>query len=358
MNPWTKLAALFLPTRRSINNDDQGSVSKGGLFGGQQWVTGRGECQYRREDLRALPARKRLQAGKLAAGRHKPSPTALAYTAWTGGVAHFWFWTSPAEAESGAERRWIPESLLLPAPPVDGVRLLKLGRGFEAQFWQKGVLAGSQWWEDLPSNEAWLRFVRSVGLDTAALPDVPEPQQLPWSARPWGETGLPQRLAGLFDEKSLWLLVFAVLATALGWQVSSLLRWQAAGEELAARIEGTRSAVAPLLSAREEAEQAHAELERLQGLRTPNNDYVLMADVARRLPEGSTLSTWNRQAEKLQATVKGKEVDPRAFVTAFQSDARLADVAVTPLHSGAMQLTFTLPSAAMESADAAQAGGP
>lgn len=342
MNLWNKLAALFLPTRRLVN-DDQGSVLRGGLFGGQQWVVSRGECQYRREDLRALPTRKRLQAAKLAMARHRPSPAALYYLAWTGGIAHFWFWTTRAESDVAGERRWMPESLLLAPPAADGVRLLRLSQGYEAQCWQNGVLMGSQWWEQAPAGEAWLRFVRSAGLDPVALQDVPEPIHLPWSSQPWGEVSWAQRLAGLLDEKTAWLLLFAALAAGLAWQVCALLRWQMAGDQLSVRVERLRDEVGPLLAARERAEQAQAELEHLGGLRTLNDDYVLMADVAAHLPDGSTLVTWQRDAGKLQATVRSSETDPRAFVVAFDGNARLSDVAVTPLANGTMQLAFELP---------------
>ncbi len=355
MNLWNKLAVLFLPTRRLVGEhpDSEGNVSRGGPFGGQQWVVGRGECQYRREDLQALPVRRRLQAGKLAAGRHRPSPSSLVCTAWTGGVAHFWFWDAPLESKADVGQRWIPDSLLLPPPEVDGLRLLKLPHGYEAQSWHGGVLAGSQWWEQMPTGDAWLRFVRSAGLDPAAFQNVPDPVQLPWSRQPWGETSWIQRLTGLLDEKTAWLLLAAALAAGLGWQLSSLLRWQAAGDQLAGRVERMRAEVAPLLAAREQAEQAQLELERLQALRTPHDDYVLMANVIARLPEGSTLVTWRREADKLQVVVRSSETDPRAFVVAFEGDPGLSNVAVTPLTGGTMQLAFELPAAA----GAAASGG-
>lgn len=350
MNLWNQPAALFSPKRRLVN-DDTGKVSRGGVFGGQEWVVGRGECQYRREDLRALPARKRMQAGRLAAARHRPSPAALTYVAWVGGVAHFWFWLDPASAGEGAPRRWVPESVLLPPPASDGVRLLQLARGVEAQHWEHGVLASSQWWPNPPGTEDWLRFVRSTGLDPATLPGVPEPQRLPWAAQPWGKTSWTQRLAGAFDEKAAWLLLFALLAAGLGWQLAALLRWQSASEQLKAQVERVRTAVDPLLSAREQAEQARDELQHLQALRPPGSDYLLMAGVARHLPEGSTLAVWKREAGKLQVTVRSSETDPRAFVEAFEGDAQLSDVAVTP-QAGGMQLAFELPVAAVADADA------
>lgn len=345
MNQLNRLTALFLPTRRLVN-DDQGRVSRGGIFGGQQWVVGRGQCRYRREDLHRLPARQRLQAARLAATRHRPSPDAHVHMAWSDGIAHLWFWDAGEAATVEVQRRWIPESLLLAPPPVDGVRLLKLAQGYEAQYWQKGDLAGSQWWEQLPGSEAWLRFVRSAGLDPVAYQQVPEPVELPWSEQPWGETRWAQRLNGLLNEKTGWVLLAAALMAGLGWQLASWQRWYAAGSQATAQVERMRQQVAPLLAAREQAEQAQGELERLQALRSPHDDFVLMADVAARLPEGSVLTGWRRETEKLQVAVRSSEADPRAFVVAFAEDARLSGVAVTPLPGGGMQLAFELPAIA------------
>ncbi|PZQ32584.1 MAG: hypothetical protein DI562_03265 [Stenotrophomonas acidaminiphila] len=292
-----------------------------------------------------MPARKRLQAGKLAAIRHKPSPAALTCVAWTGGIAHFWFWVAPDVHEAGTERRWLPESLLQPLPAGDGIRLLGLSHGYEAQYWHKGALASSQWWEQLPGSDAWSRFVRATGLDPAVLPDVPMPSRLPWSEQHWGEISWSQRLAGLLDERTAWLLLFAALAVGLGWQASALLRWQSAGKQLSTRVEHMRTEVGPLLVAREQAEQARAELERLQALRSSNDDYVLIARIASHLPDGSTLVNWRRDADKLQIAVRSEETDPRAFVVAFEHVPRLSGVAVTPLADGIMQLAFELPTA-------------
>lgn len=345
MTLWNQLAALFLPTRRLVN-DPQGRMAPGGVFGGRRWVVARGDCQYRREDLRALPARRRLQAARLAAIRHRSAPNALICTAWTDGIAHFWFWEAPPELRAGMAGHWLPETLLLPPLPVDGVRLVELVRGVEGQFWQGGVLTSSQWWSEVPGDEAWLRFVRAAGLDPAAVAARPEPVRLAWSARSWGEVSLAQRWAGMFDEKLAWLLLFSALAAGLGWQLASLQRWQQAGSQLAARVERVRTEVNPLLAAREQAEAAQAELARLQALRPLADDYRLMAEVARHLPAGGVLLSWQREADKLQVHLRSEQTDPRAFVAAFEGDPVLSGVAVTPAGGGVMRLAFELPVAA------------
>lgn len=354
MNPWKTLKALFLPKRR-LANDDAAKLTPGGLLGGLEWVASRAECQYRREDLRALPARKRVQAARLAVVRHRPAATALAATAWTDGILHIWFWLEPMPA-SGADLRWVPESLLLAPPAEDGVRLLALARGVEAQHWKGGILSASQWWPQLPEGEQWLRFLRACGMDAETMPQPPQPEQRPWLAAPWGETSWSQRLATGFSERMAWLLLLAVLAAGIGWQLGALWRWQAASDQMAARVERMRGNVAPLLAAREQAERAGDALGRLQALRPVASDFELMADVIRRLPKETTLASWKRESGKLVANVHATESDPRVFVEAFEGDANLADVAVVPM-TGGMQLTFELPVADAAAGDAADAEG-
>lgn len=355
MNLWNRLTALFLPSRRLANTEHGDQQQRGGLLGGQQWVVGRGECQYRREDLRALPANKRLQAGRLAATRLCPAPEAHTCTAWTGGIAHFWFWLKPDITRLAKAPRWLPESLLLPPPPTGvGVRLLQLSHGYEAQHWQEGVLASSQWWAQLPNEDEWLRFARTLGQEAIAFQTPPPPTKLAWAARPWGQVPWLQRLSGAINENTVWLLLALALCIGLGWQLASLHRWQKAGAQLAAQVEAARTSVAPLLAAREQAEQAQQELSRLQQLRGQGSDYGLVAALSAHLPEGSQLLTWHREAEKLQVALNSPETDPRAFVEAFEDEPRLADVTVTPVNTTTMQLAFVLPVSAEKTVAAAQ----
>lgn len=340
MNPRTKLAALFLPTRRLIGSESP-VVQPGGALGGQQWVVPRAECQYRRVDLAAMPSRQRAAAARLAATRYQPSPDAVTHVAWRGGIAHLWIWTSPPPEVASGEQRWIPESLILPPPLDDGPRLLRLARGCEGQVWEGGQLVLSQWWPDAPDADAWRRFLRAGGLESADSA-VPAAQNLPW-AQPWGEGGrdwLPGSAAG--RERLAWLALGAVLVMALGWQLTGLLRWSAASARLASGLEATRAEMAPVLAARERAEQAQAEAERLRRLQSGASDYELMSRISAALPEGLRLQGWRREAGNLQVLVSGGGSDPRQYVAAFAAQPELAEASATPVGAG-MQLTFKLP---------------
>ena len=338
----TRLAALFLPTRRLIGNE-AAPIQKGGLLGGQQKVVPRAECQYRRLDLTAMPARQRSAAARLAVSRHEPSPDAVTHLAWSGGIVHLWIWATPTPEVARGEQRWLPETLLAAPPAVDGPRLLALSAGVEGQVWQSGQLLTSQWWPQPPEPEAWQRFLRAAGMDPDLAPFAPQPVALPWSASPWGERQRGAGVSTATGEHLLWVGTFALLAMVLGWQVAGLMRWSTAGNELSSQLEIARNKAAPLLAARERAEQLQVDTDHLLQLQGVTGDYLLMGEIIKALPTGSQLTAWQRDSDKLQVAVQSAESDPRKFVSAFETVPHLADVVATPVGSGSVQLVFTLP---------------
>lgn len=339
MNLRKKLAALFSPTRRLIGVDEP-VVQQGGVLGGQQWVVPRSECQYRQADLSALPPRQRAAAAGLAAKRYQPTSDAVAYIGLRRGIAHLWIWASPPKEVASGEQRWLPETLLLPPPSQDGPRLLRLARGTEGQLWEEGQLLLSQWWPQAPDADAWQRFLRAGGLEPGG--EVPAPLPLSWAV-PWDEgrrSPLPGSAVG--RERLAWLAVGAGIALLLGWELTGLARWSLAGERLATRLDVTRTEIAPVLAAREHAEQAQAEAARLRGLQNGTSDYELMAQVVTALPEGTRFSSWSRQGGKLKVKLAGGEQDPRRYVAAFAGHPLLAEASAVPA-GGAMLMEFTLP---------------
>ncbi len=337
----TKLAALFSPTRRLTGNQ-QGPIQPGGALGGRQWVVPRAECQYRRVDLSAVPARQRPAAARLAVSRHAPSPDAATCLAWHGAIAHLWIWPSPLPAAARGEERWIPETLLGAPPLEDGFRLLAQRPGVEGQVWRGGQLASSQWWPQVPDTDAWQRFLRSAGLDPDLAPSPPEPVVLSWSASPWGRSQRGLLVSTDAHERLAWLAVFVVLAMVLGWQLTGLVRWNLATTAMTEQLEATRTAAAPLLAAREQAEQFQADTGQLLQLQSGTSDYALMTQIIQALPEGAQLNGWRREAGKLQVLVQSAESDPRKFVSAFARLPLLADVTATPQADGRIQMAFTL----------------
>jgi hypothetical protein len=343
MQPPSKLAAIFSPTRR-LPGVEGAPVHGGGPFGGLEWVVPRAECQYRRMDFASLASRQRPAAARIAARRMDPRPGAALHIAWTGPVAHAWSWTGSAPGIATGQAGWIPESLLRAPPAGDGVRIVRQVDGFEGQHWRDGRLQASQWWQALPATDAWHRFVRAAGLGLDAIGmGVPAPVDPGWSD-PWGDParGLPVSPALL--ERWAWSAGLVVLAFALGWQLFARAEWSVAQSRLDARMDALRSRAAPLLAARERADTARDALQALRDLQQGEDDYRLMAEVIAPLPQDARLAAWTRDGAKLQVSVDSTDADPRHFVAAYEDNARLSSVVATP-RDGGMVLVFDLSAA-------------
>lgn len=333
------LVAYFSPTRYLVGTEDA-PLRKGGRFGGVQWVVPRARCQYRQLDMTAIPARQRASAARLALAAQLPAPDALSSVAWRQGVAHAWIWIDPPPEFATGRRRWIPESLLVPPPRESGARILQLSAGVEAQVWKDGELVASHWWPRMPDDQGWGRFLRSAGLDQTT--PLPAAEPFVWLASPWAEQ--PREwMPGSVDaqERVAWVAAAALVALVAGWQLTALARWHVASERLAQRLEVARAEVAPVLEARERAEHAQAEAQRLRELQLGLSDYDLMAQVVSALPEGAQLASWRREPGRLVTVVNGGDGDPRTFVTAFVRKPPLDEVTAVPAGAG-MQLTFDL----------------
>lgn len=311
-----------------------------GLLGAQEWVVPRRECQYRRQDFTALPPRKRAAAAQLAAARFLPAADARIHLAWQDGIAHYWIWTPSADS-AAHYRRWLPETLLYPPPAASGMRLLTLCDGVEGQLWRDGVLVASQWWPQIPASSEWTNFQRAAGVmgDT----EVPAPETLEWLDQPWARSGSGLFIDAAMAERLAWAVSGCLLLAVLAWQLTSLLRWNAAAAEEAVRVEAARAKAAPLLAQRDRAEEAVAQIESLRNLEPAFSDYEWMARVAAALPQGSQLAGWIREPARLRVLVRSSETDPRRFIEAFVNLPPFNDLTATTTGAGDMLLEFELP---------------
>lgn len=337
MTRFRTLAAIFSPTYRSASAD-RTVLRPGGPLGPAVEVAPRADCAYRRFEFGHLQPRQRAGAARLALVRHEPVAGAPVQVAWTGGVAHAWWWLDTSAGLEAGRPSWVPETLLRPASREDAPRLLAMVRGFEGQYWQDGILRASQWWPVVPGEEAWGRFLRACGAPTGPVPD---PLSLPLASRPWGDRA---RIGGWSPERVetlAWRGIAVLGVFLLAWQLTGLVHWQAAAAGAEARVEEYRSRASPLLDAREQAEAARAELERLARLQRGVDDQALMVEVARRLPEGDALSAWQREGARLQFSVETASTDPRIYVEALESMPGVLELQASP-DRGAMRVQAVL----------------
>lgn len=338
----SRLTALFLPTRR-LADDDATVLHRGGALGPQQWVVPRARCHYRRLDLSQLPPRQREAAARVAARRHDPVADAEHCIAWNGGHAHLWIWPPGDDFRLPTDQAWLPESLLRAPPADDGARVLRQVEGYEGQIWRGGELAASRWWPQAPDPKQWVQFLRASGMAPDARARVPEPESLPWSSAPWGESrrGLPASPVVL--ERLGWITVGCIVALGLGWQLGTLGKWSIALMRVDVRTEALRAQATPLLEARERADLALQQLQGYHELRKGVNDYAAMADVVSPLPADARLRSWLREGMRVQSGVHSGNTDPRQYVSAFDNHPRLTDVVATPSGDGSgMELGFAV----------------
>lgn len=338
MSRFRTLAAIFSPTYRAGRPDGE-VLRRGGALGPSLVVVPRAECAYRRFDFSQLRPKQRPGAARLAATRHEPVAGAPFHVAWTSGIAHVWWWLDGPSRALPDQAGWLPESLLRGVPPEDGARLLATLRGYEGQGWLDGRLACSQWWPRVPDGAQWGRFARGCGLPAGSPPG---PVEVPLQAAPWGDrasgiAALPPAQAERFAWQGL-ALFFAVL---LGWQATGLAYWSVVGSRTEARLESLRATSTPLLDARDRAQAARAELERLRLLQVGVDDQALMVEVGRRLPEGSVLAGWEREGPVLRFAVRTDDVDPRTYVTALETMPGVAGLQASP-EAGAMLVEVEL----------------
>jgi len=337
-----RLTALFSPHRRWLA-PEVGRVQAGGPFGPREAVVPRRACTHFRLPLPALAAAGRAAALDLAVRRVAPGPEPRYAAVWQGGVAQVWVLDAQAAADARETERLVAESSLLPAPAQpDGVRLLAVAGAVEGQAWREGQLVASRCWPAPPSPAAWALFLRAAGLPAAN--DGPPPLEAPApAAQPWGQPTARWRWAPAQLEAAFWRGSALLLGLLLGWPLVAALLWGSASAWQAQRLAELREASAPLIAAREQAEQAQARLDALARLAAGPVDAALLADLRERLPPEDRLLGWLRDGNRLHIELRAASADPRRYVQALAGHPLLAGVVANPGEAGRMQLDVELP---------------
>lgn len=304
-------------------------LDAGGLLGASEWVVPRAQLSHRRIDYGALAPRQRADAARIALQRDA-FPGDLHRLAWRAGIAHVWTWQPETSPNARVRAGWMPESLLQ-APPgeSDAIRLLRQLEGVEGQVWRGGDLVASQWWADVPALGDWQRFLRGASVGPEAGARVPEPEAGLWSP-PWARVR-GRASGGSVGERWAWRAVALTAAAVIGWQWAALDGERAALARLQADMDALRAASMPLLDARERADAARADIERLRALQRGSSDYSLMVAVRAPLPEDARVTSWDRKGEKLTVRIEGGGADPREFVRAYESVRLLSNVQAAPV---------------------------
>lgn len=286
-------------------------------------VLARGLCRWRSLSLEGLPARDRVGRLRVEAMSWQPFARSAHALLLQGDRAQLFAWDAEALEQRLGEQagRWplrqvLPESLLH-APLNDGLRLLALHEGVEAQYWRSGQLLASRWWPALPSVAEWRDFVRGAGLSADTSRPEAEPIRLDWSAwRAWGNWVRPETRRG--EARNLYHLASAglVLLTGLGALDLGQQAWQEhqRGERLRAEQAALRERLQPLADARREAVTIDTRLQGAASWLDRPDPLQMLAHLAQRLPDdGSRLREFDWRDGQLHLTLQPAPQTPRAL---------------------------------------------
>lgn len=222
-------------------------------------VLARGRCRLRWFRLVGIPAAERLAALRLQVQAWRPFEVTAARLALAGDEGLAIAWDADAvEAQIRAaglppERCQVLPQTLLQAPGADGLRLLRLSEGYEAQCWRDGWLRASRWWAQPLTPQDWQEFVHASGGARDATASPPEPVQAEVAPAAWTRHH-PLHASADGSQDAERRLVWAG-ALALTWAAGLLAHqlWDARqqGQALSQQIADVKQATAPVLGARD-----------------------------------------------------------------------------------------------------------
>ncbi len=289
-----------------------------------EWVLCRSVCHYQLWSLTEIPASRRSSVLQLKMQQWSPFSEYDSYQVWQGGQVQVWIWDKQKQqqllAETGIKKAsLIPETLLRPKATTEVVQLVDSMEGIEGQIWKDGLLVGSRWWPQLPSQTEWEHFQRAHGLP--ALPQLPSVVEQPLLDRPWGRhTARAGSQWTAVQERFAVLLGIAIFTVFLTWEMVGIFKWKPALTTVRTQIEELTEKMAPILKARNQAMTDKQLIESQLALNPYPSQIELMTQVIEKLPgPEAKLLEWDYQTGVLSFTVEVNQPDPTFYVKTFQA---------------------------------------
>jgi len=338
IRPWlARLQHRFSPRRVRL-----GSMGHAPLPGGGSdavlCLVGRELCLFTRLDASKTPLRERKAFIALAVRRAAPFADPDFDVAWNAdGTAAVWYWSRARVAAlvvdvPGRRRRFVAEALYVGQPHTDSVELLALTEGVEARVWRAGQLCASRWWAQPPSSEHWHDFMRGVGQASASMTEAPAPIPATPVQTPWGKRALDAdalHLSGL--EQYLPRAALAagcLLLLAVGMQLGEIVRARLAVHHAQTAANDLDAPLARILDARQNADQAKAEIMQLIALRSLRPTTSLMAELTRAINDRNwQLRQWNQPTpDTVEIRIAAANSNPETLVSALEASPMFRNV--------------------------------
>ena len=294
-------------------------------------------------DASAVPVRQRDAFVSMQVRRAAPFADADLDVAWFGSHAAVWYWSRGRVRDllvgTGGNVRLRAEGCFRGEPAEgDSVELLSLAvdpldgsspeAGYEARVWKQGRLAVTRWWRELPTEGAWRTFLRGSGLDPCIA--IPPPRIASVREQPLGgglDMGaLAERVRG--NGPALAAVAGALASAVLGWQLASVAGVEREIDRVVADTEPLEEELESIITARNRADVAAAEIQDLLGLRPPASQTRLLAEVQQITPPGDwAITAWHQPGpDTLEVTLKGTGMDASQIVAAWEQSSLLEEV--------------------------------
>lgn len=249
-------------------------------------------------------------------------------------------WCWPAD-DTTSQQQCVVESRYFPRPDHDSTQLLACEPGYEAQYWQDGVLKESHWWQEQPSLNAWQNFQRAAGL---AVTDTLPTSIATQNAQAWGKDyKLDQNAVFMVAETRFWQALPLLVAFVLSWQLTQIYKLhqdiaaqQQQQSELSQKIE-------PILQMRKTIQDDQQFLTQVAGLWQGPRQLQLLNQVLAKLPDPARnkMLFWEYQADQLRFTIQTDNADPSLFVKTYTDLGLGKEVSAEP-DSKTGQITVTI----------------
>lgn len=307
-----------------------------------QILVGRDYCQYTCLNLVHVPRAKRERALKNQIDLLSTWDDVNYSVAWQDGYAQVWFWSSreiesllkSTDEETGAlgnlyKPTFLSEVLYWAKPSRMGLHLFKSHHGYDLQYWDNSLLRGSQWYANAPSHQQLQRFSRSQGL-SSGVDELVVNQSVPSAL--WD--GVISSVWGHFFERRSQIAVSlaALSLLIMSLQLTAVARWYIEESSLEEQTKALSLSANELISARNQARSARAEVLQLRQVLSMPNPLVTQLKVFKHLPHDLKLrlQTWERNINQVDMTVEGQIPDTLSLVQALEQN-EMKGVRVEPL---------------------------
>jgi|GEM_PF-6919453 len=262
---------------------------------------------------------------------------------WHGNAAQVWFWNQ-ARVSDIKRAVVLPETLAHP-PLAEGVRLLALSTGYEAQAWEHGALCASRFWSEPPTRGEWQAFIRRAGQSASALAEPPEADTPAWLERPYAR-GAGNELGQLRAQTAkLWIAGFAILALALAWQGTRYFKYQGLEHQLQQHIQSLRQQSQPLIKARAQARSRLQKVKTLQHHLDQPSPLIILNDLLKTMPKDVHVQRFNLSGNTVKVLFSGQKLlNTAKIVGHIQTLPYVASVNTGDANNGQLQLTIGLAS--------------